>query len=93
MNKNIENLKAQIEAEERKIANCKHIFEAAFYNPETIKEPSDFKIEAHGSDVWSVATNYRDVTKDRWTRICTICGMAQHTYKQEPIILGYKPFF
>lgn len=93
MNENIQRLQQQIQAEESKIRNCDHLFGDPFYNPETIKEPYGFKTVAMGSDVWTEPEGYRDVEKDRWTRVCSKCGYEQHTTEKEPIINGYQPKF
>ena len=93
MNDNIKRLQEQIEAEKRKISNCKHDFDKAFYNAETVKEGYGSVQDGAGSDPhWSYA-GYRDVKKDRWTRKCKICGFEQHTYSQKPIISGHEPSF
>lgn len=92
MNDKIRELQRKIEQEERRIKNCKHDFEEPFFNPEKTKEPY-FKTVARGSDIGSEIDGYRDVTKDRWTRECNICGYRQHTYKLEPIIKGQRPSF
>lgn len=93
MNDKIKMLQEQIEAEKRKIANCKHVFDKPFYNAETIKEPYGHKMVAQGSDVWYEPQGYHDVKKDRWTRKCTICGCEQHTDKLKPIVSGHEPLF
>jgi DNA integrity scanning protein DisA with diadenylate cyclase activity len=92
-NDRIKQLQNEIESEKRKIQNCKHIFDKAFYNPETIKEPYGYEMKAQGSDVYYEPKGYKDVKKDRWTRKCTICGNEEHTDKQKPIINGYEPSF
>lgn len=93
MNDKIRSLQDQIEAEKQKINNCKHDFDNSFYNPETVKEGYGSVQDGAGSDPhWSFA-GYRDVKKDRWTRKCKICGVEEHTYSQEPIIVGFKPSF
>ena len=93
MNDKINKLLAEIEVEKRKIANCKHVFTDAFYDPETVREPHGYKMEAHGSDISYQPEGYHDVKKDRWARKCTICGLIQHTYQTEPIIKEHKPKF
>jgi len=93
MNENIKRLQEQIEAEKRKISNCKHDFGNAFYNPETVKEGYGSVQDGRGSDPhWSYA-GYHDVQKPRWTRKCKECGYEQHTDKQKPIISGSEPSF
>ena len=93
MNDNIKKLQEQIEAEKRKINNCNHDFDKPFYNAENVREAYGYKMVAQGSDVWHEPEGYRDVTKDRWTRICKSCGFEQHTYTQKPIISGKEPTF
>jgi hypothetical protein len=93
MNDVIKKLQEQIEAEKRKIANCKHDFNEAYYDPETIKEPYGMKMVGMGSDVWHEYEGYRDVKKDRWSRKCKLCGYMQHTYTKKPVIKEYKPNF
>lgn len=93
MNSKIKELQDQIRLEEAKIQNCKHTFADPFYNPETVRESYGYKVVGQGSDVWTEPEGYHDVKKDRWTRICTICGHEQHTNKQEPIISGHQPKF
>lgn len=93
MNDKIKDLQRQIEEERRKIANCKHDFNKSFYNPETVKEVSSYKMVAQGSDVWSEPDSYKETQKPRWTRKCKHCGLEQHTYKQSPIISGFEPSF
>lgn len=36
---------------------------------------------------------YNPDVKSRWTRVCVHCGMPEHTYEVEPIIIGEKPKF
>lgn len=93
MNAKIKALQEQIEIEKKRIANCKHEFGKAFYNPETVREPYGFKTVHQGSDVWTEPEGYHDVKKDRWTRICSTCGLEQHTNKQKPVISGHEPSF
>lgn len=93
MNNKMRELQRLIEIEKEKMNLCKHSFGPAFYTPYTEKEPYGFKTVGKGSDVWTEPEGYRDVTKERWTRACTICGFEQHTTEQEPIITGHKPKF
>ena len=93
MNDNIRKLQDQIDAEKRKISNCKHDFDKPFFNPETVNEPYGHRMVTHGSDVWFEAEGYREVKRDRWTRVCKICGCEQHTNKQKPIVSGHEPSF
>lgn len=93
MNDKVRQLQEQIAAEQSKMARCKHEFDGAYSNPETTREGYGSRLVGHGSDVWSEYEGYRDVTKPRWTRKCSICGFEEHTYKQKPIIEGYEPNF
>ena len=93
MNDNIRKLQDQIRAEENKIRNCKHIFGKPFSNPEIIREPYGFTTVGRGSDVWTEPEGYRDVSRPRWTRVCTECGTEEHTYNQKPITIGSEPDF
>jgi hypothetical protein len=89
MNQKIIDLQKQITAEQAKIANCKHIWGKVEYDPYKTQEPYGYKLEGHGSDVWPVPEGYREVTKDRWKRVCTICGCIQHTEKRERVITDF----
>lgn len=93
MNDKIRKLQEQIRVEQQKIANCQHVFGKPFSNPEIVKEPYGFKYVGHGSDVWPEPEGYRDVSKPRWTRVCTLCGKEEHTYTMKPIITGSEPDF
>lgn len=93
MNDNIKRLQAKIEAEQKKVQNCSHKFGEATYNPYIRKEPYGFKTVGHGSDVWTEPAGYMDVKKDRWTRVCTICGKEEHTDKKVAVVSNYKPDF
>lgn len=93
MNDTIKNLQNQIDAEKRRIENCKHEFGEVYYNPTTVKEGYGSVQIGAGSDPYWGYEGYRDVKKDRWTRKCKLCGYEQHTDKQIPIISGYKPSF
>lgn len=89
----IAELQAQIKQHEQAMQNCRHDFKDPIYDPETTREPYGYKMQAQGSDVWSVPEGYKDVQKDRWSRECKICGKKEYTYDQEPIITGRKPKF
>ena len=93
MNEKIKRLQEEIESEQRRILNCKHNFDKAFYNAETIKQGYGSVQDGAGSDPHWGYVGYRDVKKDRWTRECKLCGFEQHTYSQKPIISGYEPSF
>ena len=93
MNDKIKELQREIEAEERRIGNCKHIYGKVYYDPETISVPYGYEMEAHGSDVWHVPSGYRDEEKCRWARKCTICGDVDYTYKQKAVSVEQEPDF
>ncbi len=75
------------------MTNCKHVFNDAIFDPETVKEGYGSVMEANGSDIHYNYQGYRDVQKDRWSRECKECGHKQYTYTQEPVIKEYKPKF
>ncbi len=89
----IRDLQRQIQAESAKIERCTHIFGAAFYNPETVREAYGFKTVKQGSDIWSEPEGYHDVSKARWTKTCTNCGFAKHTNKQKVVTTIQEPDF
>lgn len=93
MNERIKQLQAEIQAEERKITQCRHDFCKSKYDPETVKEGYGSVQDGAGSDPHWSYEGYRDVKKDRWSRKCSICGHVEYTYKQKPIIQGYEPTF
>jgi len=93
MNDKILQLRKEIEAEEAKIRNCKHLFNKSYFDPETIMEGYGSVQDGAGSDPhWSCA-GYKQVEKNRWSRKCEKCGFTQYTYEQKPIIKGYEPSF
>lgn len=93
MSDKIRELQRQIEAENRRISNCRHSWGEAYNNPETTREPYGSVMITQGSDCWYEPQGYEDVTKPRWTRKCSECGKEEHTYKQKPVIESYKPDF
>lgn len=93
MNDNIYRLQELIEAEKRRIANCKHEFDKPFFNPEIVKEGYGCIQDGGGSDPHWSFEGYKDVKKNRWSRKCKRCGFEEHTYNQNPIITGYEPKF
>jgi hypothetical protein len=91
--KRIEELNAQIEAERRKIANCKHTFGKAIYDPEKYMKGYGSVQDGAGSDPhWSYA-GYTEAEKPRWSRTCTECGHIEYAYDQKPVITSYEPNF
>lgn len=93
MNEKIRKLLQEVEAQKEIMDKCKHSFNYPFYNPENSMEAYGTKMVAMGSDVWWEPEGYRQVQKDRWTRVCSKCGFEQHTDKQKPIITGQEPDF
>ena len=91
--KQIEQLQRQLSVLKAIQSNCKHDWNAAIYDAETVKEGYGSVQDGAGSDPhWSYA-GYREVQKDRWSRQCKLCGHKQYTYKQEPITVGYQAKF
>lgn len=82
-NDKIKDLKRQIEAEEQKIANCRHEWGKSFYNPEKTSEPYGSVFRSQGSDAWTEPEGMKDVYVTRWTRVCTKCGHENHTKKEK----------
>lgn len=93
LKKQIDEKKIEISSLEHQIRNCKHQWKPAIYNPETKKElvPTG-RLEAHGSDVWDPG-EWRDVTKDRWSRECSVCGHIEYTYERETVKVVTQPKF
>lgn len=87
MNQKILDLQKQIADEKAKIAACNHIWGKTQYDPYTTQEGYGHKLEGHGSDVYSRFEGYRPVTKDRWKRVCCVCGCIQHTEKKERVVI------
>lgn len=77
----------------RQMANCKHVFKDAIYDPDTKREGYGYKMVAHGSDVWGEYEGYRDVQVPRWSRECSECGHKEYTYEQETVSVTKKPKF
>lgn len=86
-------LQKQIDEIKKRQATCSHNFGEPFYNPEKVMEPYGHKLVTQGSDAWGEPQGWHEVSKDRWTRVCTICEYEQHTSKQEAVIKEYKPKF
>jgi hypothetical protein len=93
MNDKIKELQRQIETEQHRINSCEHTYGEAFYDPETVQEPTGSHLVQQGSDVWCEADGYRSVQKPRWTRVCTRCGNKQHTYTQRVVSTIKEPDF
>lgn len=91
MNSKIRELQEQIRKEQNKIDRCSHQFDEPFYNAEIVKEPYGYEMVVQGSDTWYNPQGYRDVKKDRWTRICKFCEYEQHTKDQ--VATAHKPLF
>ncbi len=89
----IERLAREMEDAKKQLVNCSHKFGEPFYNPEKYQEGYGSVQDGAGSDPhWSYA-GYTEKTRPKWTRSCTKCGYREHTYKQEPVITGYRPAF
>jgi len=71
--------------------NCSHSWGETKYDPEKVNEPYGFKIEAQGSDIWSVPSGYREVEHPRWSRECKKCGKVEYTKEKAPT--KYEPKF
>lgn len=93
MNNKIKQLNEEIQNELKKIKSCRHDFDKPFSNPEKVMEPYGYRMVGMGSDVWYEPDGVREISKPRWTRICKICGLEEHTSISEPIISEYKPKF
>ena len=89
----IERLYREIELENNKINDCKHVFADSIYDPEIERVGYGYKQVAHGSDVWPEPEGYENKEIARWSRKCKICGHKQYTKKQVPVIKEYKPDF
>ena len=89
----IENLQTRIRQLQAEISNCKHDWGVTKEDPEFNKEPCDYKLVGHGSDIWHEPQSYRDVRKDRWSRECKVCGKKEYTYSQEVIEVVKQPKF
>ncbi len=64
--------------------NCKHQWSPAVYNPYNAQEEYlTGAYETHGVHMWPL-TSSRLVTKPRWTKTCSECGLEKHTEKQRP---------
>jgi len=89
----IRDAREAIRQAEEEIRRCQHTPGEPFYNPEKKMEGYGLKTVGQGSDVWSEYTGYQEVLVPRWTRRCTKCGNEEHTYEQEPIVVGQQPKF
>lgn len=75
----------------RKQNNCNHNWGEVKYDPEFKNEPTGWEYEGRGSDLWPVATGYRQVEVKRWSRTCKCCGKVEYTKEQVPT--AYVPKF
>lgn len=89
----LEELKKEISKYEKSIRDCKHSFNKPIYDPESVMEGYGSVQDGGGSDPHWGFEGYKEVTKDRWSRECEICGEKQYTYKREPVITSYEPKF
>lgn len=88
----LDDLRKALRDEEERIRKCNHSFGEAYYNPETTKELT-YKMVAHGSDIGYDIDGSKEVTKDRWSRKCLVCGLVDHAYNKKPVISEYIPDF
>lgn len=80
----------QLQAE---IANCRHDWKDAKYDPETVSVQDDRAgYEIHGSDRWP-RMSFHDESKPRWSRECKTCGHKEYTYTQEVVKVDKQPKF
>lgn len=93
----IEQLKTELNSLNVQVSNeqgsCSHNWSEAFYDPTTKREPSDYKLVGHGSDVYYEPTGYHDIQVPRWSRTCTKCALKQTTTEQKPVNIKYEPSF
>ncbi|MDD4779189.1 MAG: hypothetical protein PHT02_01105 [Tissierellia bacterium] len=71
-------------------SNCKHQWGETKYDPEEYQEAVYSHLEGHGSDPEPIY-NYYPAKKDRWSRVCKICGKKEYTYEKAPT--KYEPKF
>ena len=90
----IKRLEAELYEKKRalqlKQLNCNHQWGKVKYDPEEYKEAHYSHLIAHGSDPEPVYT-YSTAYKDRWNRICPICGKVEYTYEKRPTVC--EPYF
>ena len=91
--KQIEELHVNLKRLQNVQSSCKHIFNSAIYDAETVKEGYGHVQDGVGSDPHWSFEGYRDVQKDRWSRECKLCGKKEYTYKTMPVISSYEPKF
>ena len=81
----IKQLTQRIEALKATQVNCKHVFGETRYNPYLAKEEYlTGEYDYQGIHMWP-KTAYRDVSKPRWTKVCTLCGIEKHTETQKNV--------
>jgi hypothetical protein len=93
MNNRIKHLQKQIEIETNKIINCDHDYGDVIYDPDVELVGYGSVQDGAGSDPHWSYQGYYEKERPRWSRTCNICGNVDYTYKQEPVITGYKPKF
>lgn len=86
----IDELQKKIEQLKKLQENCRHKFDEPIFDPEKVMEGYGIKTVGHGSDVYSEYSGYHEVSKNRWSRACKICGIKQYTYHQEVVISKYS---
>lgn len=88
----LKRLRQEMERVERQMKDCPHDFADPVSDPEIRKEPIS-EMRMQGVDVFYETVGYSDKIIPRWSRKCKKCGKVEYSYKQEPIITGYKPKF
>ena len=87
MKTELERLREQIAAIERKQACCDHEWSEVVYEPEQV-HPVRYETAGRGSHVWlePIQMPWTEV-KDRWSRTCKKCEKKEYTYEQEEVII------
>lgn len=82
----IKELERKLMELKRQMQLCNHRFDMPRQNTYISKEEYHTgRYEQNvGIHMWPIMA-YRDVTKVRWTRKCTLCGLEQHTEKQKAV--------
>lgn len=75
----------------RIVANCRHQYGEAVYDPEYHKGYTIPRREGFGSHPPIPEMNVPSETIPRWRRDCTICGEPEFTTKTRPS--AYEPVF
>ena len=88
----IAELNAEIEAEKRKISNCKHEFGETYDDYENKLEYT-YETRFQGSDSYPAISGSYTKTIPRWARKCKLCGLVQHTYTKKTVRVIEEPDF